>query len=91
MYRIETYTENNPEDKDYIRRNKKMIKNFLDTGYEHFTKNKFLGFRNADSVRSNTAMLKLAVDKETETILAMTVYSTHFWRIKMYRRNCVDD
>ena len=26
LYRIETYTENNPEDKDYIRRNKKMIK-----------------------------------------------------------------
>lgn len=82
LYRIETYTENNPEDKDYIRRNKKMIKNFLDTGYEHFTKTKFLGFRNADSVRSNTTMLKLAVDKETETILAMTVYSTHFGGLK---------
>ena len=31
-YFIEVYTENSPEDKDYISRNKKLTKNFLDCG-----------------------------------------------------------
>ena len=81
-YYIEVYTASNPEDKEYIRRNKKMIKQFMDDGYEQFTHDKFLGFFNADSVRHNTAMMKIARDKETDLIIAMTVYTARWGGLK---------
>lgn len=81
-YYIEVYTKTNPEDEAYIRRNKNFIKKFFDAGYEHKNLGKFMGFRNADSVRQNTAMLKVAIDKETKEIIAMTAYTSHFGGLK---------
>ena len=75
-YRIEAYNRENPDDLAYMSKNRKAILAFFDAGHEHFLKDKFYGRLYADSLKENTAMLKVARDIETEQIVAMTIYSS---------------
>ena len=81
-YRIEVYKRDEPEDLAYISKHKREIKAFFDAGYEHFLKNKFYSCLYANSIKENTAMLKIGRDVATEKIVAMTIYSSRWGGMK---------
>lgn len=81
-YYIEVYKQKDEHDKEYISKNKKAIKAFLDAGYEAAHLGKFIGCNNPNSVKQNTAMLKVARDKATNQIIAMTIYSSRWGGLK---------
>ena len=81
-YVIEIYLTSKPEDKEYISKNRRAIKKFMDDGYENAGLGSFVGCFNADSVKRNTAMLKVARDVQTDEIIAMSIYSSRWGGLK---------
>lgn len=72
---IEILYRNNEIDFNFIKKYKKDIKAFFDKGYESAGLGSFLSCFNDRSVQKNTKILKIARQKETNIILAMTIYN----------------
>lgn len=81
-YKVEIYLASDPEDKVFISGNKRFIKDFFDKGYERAGIGPFAGCLNANSVKSNTSMLKVARDAQSNEIIAMTIYSSRWGGFK---------
>ena len=81
-YQIEIYLRSTPEDKKFISTNRWDIKKFFDKGYEDAGLGRFMGCNNEKAVKDNTSMLKVARDVASNTIIAMTIYSSHWGGFK---------
>jgi hypothetical protein len=89
-YKVEIYLDSDPEDKVFISGNKRFIKDFFDKGYERAGIRTFAGCLNANSVKSNTSMLKVAIYFMTvgnsHTNSAMTSSHISFFKVTNRRR-----
>ena len=74
-YYIDSYDESDEKDKEFIRINRKMLYKFLDDGYKYAKLGNFKGCRNDRSLYKNFIFAKIAREKDTNDIIAMSVYS----------------
>ena len=73
---IETlFNKKDLNDTIFIKKYRKEIKQFFDDGYENAGLGKFLSCFDKNSIKNNTKILKIARHKETQQILAMTIYN----------------
>ena len=79
---IVTYDARRPEDKAYIGLHKNEIWDFLNNGYIAAGLDKFIGCFNANSVKKNTVMYRVAQRKDDYMPLAMSVYTEHMGGFK---------
>ena len=75
---VSVYKRDNESDRQFIKDNKEEIINFFNKGYDNAKIGKFASCRDADAVKHNTVLLKVARTlDENSDIVAMAIYTKH--------------